>query len=96
MEIETSESDDETACTVVDETLIDCDGDRESIVSALNRLFSAEFQSSLDTVVNPYGEGGASKKIVNVLKDYPLQSILKKKFYDLDFDPDQQSNAEID
>jgi GDP/UDP-N,N'-diacetylbacillosamine 2-epimerase (hydrolysing) len=67
-------------------SVIDCDSDRENILSGLKQLFSTEFQSSLKTVVNPYGEGGASKKIVEVLKDYPLQSILKKKFYDLEFD----------
>ena len=66
-------------------SVIDCDADRASILAGLNQLFSAEFQLSLKTVVNPYGEGGASSKIVKELRDHALDSILQKKFYDLEF-----------
>ncbi len=65
------------------ESVIDCSPDRQSIASALQRLYSSAFQSILKTVRNPYGEGGASEKIVRALRDYPLESILKKSFYDL-------------
>jgi GDP/UDP-N,N'-diacetylbacillosamine 2-epimerase (hydrolysing) len=65
------------------ESVIDCSPDRQSIVLALQRLYSPNFQSTLKTVRNPYGEGGASEKIVQVLQDYPLESILKKSFHDL-------------
>jgi len=64
-------------------SVIDCSPDRESIATALQRLYSQEFQATLKTVRNPYGEGGASEKIVQVLQDYPLESILKKFFHDL-------------
>jgi GDP/UDP-N,N'-diacetylbacillosamine 2-epimerase (hydrolysing) len=36
----------------------------------------------LASVQNPYGEGGASEKIVRVLEEMGLDAILKKKFYD--------------
>lgn len=65
------------------ESVIDCNPDRRSITAALQRLYSPEFQAMLATVRNPYGEGGASEKIVQVLRDYPLESILKKAFHDL-------------
>jgi GDP/UDP-N,N'-diacetylbacillosamine 2-epimerase (hydrolysing) len=65
------------------ESVIDCSPDRQSIALALERLYSPEFQSTLKTVRNPYGEGGASEMIVQVLQDYPLESILKKSFHDL-------------
>ncbi len=65
------------------ESVIDCNPDRQSITAALQRLYSPAFQATLKTVRNPYGEGGASEKIVQVLQDYPLESILKKSFYDL-------------
>lgn len=65
------------------ESVIDCSPDRQSIAAALQRLYSPAFQATLKTVRNPYGEGGASEKIVQVLRDYPLESLLKKSFHDL-------------
>jgi GDP/UDP-N,N'-diacetylbacillosamine 2-epimerase (hydrolysing) len=32
---------------------------------------------------NPYGDGGASEKILKVLKSHPIKNIIKKSFYDL-------------
>jgi len=63
-------------------SIIDCDGDRQSISTALQKLYSIAFQLLLKTVTNPYGEGGASEKIVNTLKEYPLDGLLKKTFHD--------------
>lgn len=64
------------------ESVIDCSPDRASIARAFDRLDSSAFQSALLNVRNPYGEGGASEQIVRVLKDYPLESILRKSFHD--------------
>jgi GDP/UDP-N,N'-diacetylbacillosamine 2-epimerase (hydrolysing) len=64
-------------------SVIDCSADRQSIAAALQQLYSPAFQASLKTVRNPYGDGGASEKVVQVLRDYPLESILKKSFHDL-------------
>ena len=64
-------------------SVIDCSPDRQSISAALQRLYSPAFQAELRTVLNPYGEGGASEKVVRVLQDYPLECILKKSFHDL-------------
>ena len=65
------------------ESIIDCDSDYHSIVRAFQRLYSKEFQKKLKSVKNPYGEGGASEKIVSILKSCPLSGILKKAFYNL-------------
>lgn len=65
------------------DSVIDCRPDKKSIEEALQQIYSPDFQSVLKSVKNPYGEGGASKKIVQVLQDYPLESILKKSFHDL-------------
>ena len=65
------------------ESVIDCSPERESIAGALRTLYSPEFQAQLATVRNPYGEGGASEKVVRVLQEYPLDTLLKKTFYDL-------------
>ena len=63
-------------------SVLDCNPDRDSISKAIEHLYSSPFQAMLKTVRNPYGEGGASEKIVQVLQDFPLESILKKTFYD--------------
>ena len=41
-------------------------------------------QKYLGNVINPYGTGGASNAIVNILEDITLDNILKKEFYDLE------------
>ena len=64
-------------------SVIDCEPERIDITNALNKLYSADFQSLLPSVKNPYGDGGASDKIVEQLKDISLNNILKKHFYDL-------------
>ena len=63
-------------------SVIDCKPDREAIGAALHQLFSPTFRAALKAAQNPYGEGGASEKIVRLLKDYPLERILKKTFHD--------------
>ena len=63
--------------------VIDCKPDKEQIKSAISQLYSAEFQMALDNVINPYGEGGASKSIASVLRNCTLTNLLKKRFIDL-------------
>lgn len=64
-------------------SVIDCQPERSAILGAINTLFTTDFRRALEAVTNPYGNGGASSKIVQVLKDHPLDGILKKSFYDL-------------
>lgn len=56
---------------------------RRGITTALNKLYSEEFQATLKYVVNPYGDGGASEKVVAMIKENSLNDILKKRFYDI-------------
>lgn len=64
------------------DSVINCDPERASICSALHTLYSNQFQVSLEAVRNPYGDGGASDKIVALIKAAELDGILKKRFYD--------------
>jgi len=64
-------------------SVIDCAPERDAIAAALAQLYSDPFQRSLAHVHSPYGDGGASARIVQVLRQYPLEGILKKSFYDL-------------
>ena len=67
-------------------SVLNCEPNRESITAALEKLYSEEFQKSLSDVCNPYGDGGASDKVVEIIKKYPLNNIIKKNFYDLPVD----------
>lgn len=64
-------------------SVIDCAPNRASILEAINRLYSDEFQASLANTDAPYGSGGASIQIAKMLAEYPLEKIRKKKFYNL-------------
>jgi GDP/UDP-N,N'-diacetylbacillosamine 2-epimerase (hydrolysing) len=64
-------------------SVINCKPNKESIMAALNKLYSVDFQDSLSTIQNPYGDGGASEKIVEVIKYHRDDGIIKKIFYDL-------------
>ena len=67
------------------DSVIDCLPDKESIRNAFNILYSKKFQSGLETIQNPYDQGNSSKNVIKVLKTNPLDSILKKSFYNLNF-----------
>ena len=55
----------------------------ESIAAALRRLYSKEFQFTLEAVQNHYGKGGASELVVETLTKIQLEDVLKKYFFNL-------------
>ena len=63
-------------------SVINCNPTKESISNAFNELYSERFQKMLSTVKSPYGNGGTSEKIKNIVKNFDLNNILKKSFYD--------------
>lgn len=65
-------------------SVINCQPNRTAIKAALQRLYSKDFQSSLSTVSNPYGQGGASEKIIEALKKTDFSGLTKKPFHNLE------------
>ncbi len=63
-------------------SVINCDPTRQSIAAAVKQLYSINFQMSLSKIRNPYGEGGASEKILQIIKSVGVGDLLKKHFYD--------------
>jgi GDP/UDP-N,N'-diacetylbacillosamine 2-epimerase (hydrolysing) len=63
-------------------SVIDCATDRASIKQAIEKAYSIEFKEILKNTINPYGDGGASAKVVEILNNVNLDKILKKKFFD--------------
>lgn len=64
-------------------SVIDCKPKRGEILIAIDKLFSDEFQSSLKMIENPYGYGGATERICEILEKKSLDNILKKSFFDV-------------
>jgi GDP/UDP-N,N'-diacetylbacillosamine 2-epimerase (hydrolysing) len=64
-------------------SVINCEMQRDSIVDAIEEIYSKKFRKKLKKTVNPYGDGGASIKIYTVIKNYNLTNLMKKAFYDL-------------
>jgi GDP/UDP-N,N'-diacetylbacillosamine 2-epimerase (hydrolysing) len=65
------------------ESVIDSYPDEISVRRAIDTLYSTEFQSRLFSFKNPYGEGGASDRILDFLREIDLSGITKKTFYDV-------------
>ena len=63
-------------------SIINCEPNQKSICNALGTLYSPIFQAKLSTVLSPYGEGGASEKVVSTLKSINIENVLEKSFYD--------------
>ncbi len=68
---------------IIADSVICCSPSLVSIREAIEKLYSNEFQNILVNVNNPYGTGGASKKIKEIIKSINLIGIVKKKFYDM-------------
>ncbi|WP_418186790.1 UDP-N-acetylglucosamine 2-epimerase [Aliarcobacter lanthieri] len=65
------------------DSVLDCEPNKDSILKSFKKLYSQEFKEILKNTINPYGEGCASKKIIDIIKNTNLEDILKKSFYDL-------------
>lgn len=66
-------------------SVIDCKPNKKNILNACDKLYSKEFKQMLINVKNPYGNGGASKKIKDNIKIANFDNILKKSFFDIGF-----------
>jgi len=62
---------------------VDCLPKKKDIINSINKIYSRNFQMSLQIVRNPYDKGLTSKKIIKVLKNFNIKNITKKIFYDL-------------
>lgn len=66
--------------------IIDVDADRKSIVDGIRRAVDPAFRTSIAGTVNPYGDGGAAQRILEVLRAVPLdERLIVKRFYDVKY-----------
>ena len=64
-------------------SVIDCEPNLKAINKAIEKLYSKDFQEKLVKVQNPYGDGRAAEKIIDILNNQPHPKELKKEFYNL-------------
>jgi UDP-hydrolysing UDP-N-acetyl-D-glucosamine 2-epimerase len=65
-------------------SVISCGTDTMKIKKAIDLSLSTRFQKSVENGINPYDSGNASDKIIRRIIQWPIENILKKKFYNLD------------
>lgn len=65
------------------ESVIDCPPQRSAIRCAIERLYEPDFRAIVAVVRNPYDGGGASAKILELVRTLPLEGVLEKSFFDL-------------
>lgn len=64
--------------------VVDVDYKKEEILEAINYIESSDYQKILENCINPYGDGKAAERIVNILKNIEIDNdLLNKKFFEL-------------
>jgi len=64
-------------------SVLNCEPTQDAISLAISMLYSDDFQKSLSSTVNPYGDGHSSEKILKELSRASLDDIIKKRFFDV-------------
>jgi GDP/UDP-N,N'-diacetylbacillosamine 2-epimerase (hydrolysing) len=64
-------------------SIIDVPASAGAIMEAVKILFSTSFQDDLRHAENPYGDGGASRRIAKLIATQELDGLQRKVFYDL-------------
>lgn len=65
------------------ESVITCLPDEKSISEAITKAISPQFIEFSRRVKNPYEQPDTVRQIFSILKEFPLQEVIKKHFYDL-------------
>jgi GDP/UDP-N,N'-diacetylbacillosamine 2-epimerase (hydrolysing) len=63
-------------------SIINCRPVRQEIRAAITQLYTPAFQAGLSDVGNPYGEGGATARVLALIKEIKLEGLIQKRFYD--------------
>jgi len=64
-------------------SIVNCDPTGNAIKADIEKCLDEEFVALISDQVRPYGNGGASEKILDVIKATNLSGITAKSFYDL-------------
>ncbi|MEW6764744.1 MAG: UDP-N-acetylglucosamine 2-epimerase [Pseudomonadota bacterium] len=64
-------------------SVIDCAPRQADIVLAIRQALDPGFRATLARVENPYGQGDASRRMLDILREADLAALRRKPFYDL-------------
>ena len=68
-------------------SVIDCEPERSAIHQAIDLALTPDFRQRSRNTINPYGDAGASKRIIEVLERMDPSDFTFKPFYDLPVNP---------
>jgi UDP-N-acetylglucosamine 2-epimerase (non-hydrolysing) len=63
-------------------SVIDCATEEKAIAAAIRDALDPAFGTAAKTQSPPYGRGGASRAICEILATYPLDGLIRKRFHD--------------
>lgn len=76
--------------------VIDVGYGRIEIIAGIERALHPDFRASLSSMINPYGDGAASARVIARLKEVPLDNhLLTKQFHDIKIDASTERGAVI-
>lgn len=73
-------------------SVLSCDGSTESLRLCFSKVQESCFREYCTTIRNPYGNGGSSEQIVNVLCSLDCKKLLHKEFYDISYEISKNEN----
>ena len=65
-------------------SVINCNPISADIKDAIKESYTYQFRDLLLSTENPYGDGGAAQRIINILCLVNMDSLIHKEFYDLE------------
>ena len=65
-------------------SVLHCQADEASITSAINNAVNRVYKTAGERIINPYGAGDTSRKVINMIKS--LDKAVMKTFYDITTD----------
>lgn len=65
------------------DSIVNCPPDSKAILFAFEKIKSKSFIRKIKEVINPYGDGTTSQKIIHILKSINLSDLQTKTFYDI-------------
>ena len=66
---------------ILAESIINCIPEKNNILSAIDIAYKKDFSNT----INPYEKENTLENLLKILKNYDLNNIIKKNFYDLNF-----------
>ena len=60
-------------------SIINCESQKQDILNAIQKVYERDFSKT----VNPYEQGNSMEKILEIIKSFDLNGIIKKEFYDI-------------